>query len=63
MVGYIQEDSLNKKTTLNKILEYVKEGGIFVNVADVPFFWAYNFNIKRREKIHKIIGIHLYLKN
>lgn len=27
---------------LNTILDYVLNGGLFVNVADIPFYWAYD---------------------
>lgn len=34
--------------SFNKIFEYVKEGGIFINVADIPGYYEFNLNIKRR---------------
>ena len=34
--------------TLNKIFDYVNKGGLFVNVADIPGYWAYNLLLKRR---------------
>lgn len=36
------EDDLKNFKTMNKILDYVKEGGLFVNVADIPCYWAYD---------------------
>ena len=33
--------------TLRKIFKYVKDTGLFVNVADIPGYWAYNVLLKR----------------
>lgn len=44
---YPERDVKNYKT-LDKIFDYVNEGGIFVNVADMPGYWAYNRLLKRR---------------
>lgn len=33
---------------MNKIFNYVNEGGLFVNVADIPGYWAYNPKLRRR---------------
>lgn len=37
---------------LNTILEYVLNGGLFVNVADVPFYWAYD---PQREVLYDVV--------
>ncbi|QXJ27147.1 Beta-galactosidase/Glycosyltransferase [Saccharolobus shibatae B12] len=39
--SYPEEDPINL-SSLNKILEYIENGGIFVNISDVPFFWQVN---------------------
>lgn len=46
--GVYPENNLGKNETLNKIFRYVKNGGIFVNVADVPGYYAYNNKSKRK---------------
>lgn len=45
--GVYPERNLKNFETLNKIFNYVNEGGIFVNVADVPGYWVYNPLLKR----------------
>jgi hypothetical protein len=46
--GAYPEVDLGKLTTLQAILKYVREGGLFVNVADIPTYWAYSSDLKRR---------------
>jgi len=46
--GVYPERDVAKFATLDKILEYVRHGGIFVNVADVPSFYAYDPALRRR---------------
>ena len=46
--GVYPEADLKNLSTLNKIRNFVKEGGIFVNVADIPSYYAYDLNLKRR---------------
>ncbi|MCK4735181.1 MAG: hypothetical protein KAT65_22200 [Methanophagales archaeon] len=38
--GLYPERDLSNYETLNKILNYVKEGGFFINVADIPGYFA-----------------------
>ncbi len=45
----------------NKILEYMQEGGSFVNVADLPMYWAYN--AARRQTINRIPPTYLMQGN
>lgn len=45
--GAYPEPNASKLDTLDKILEYVNEGGLFVNVADLPGYWAYNSRVNR----------------
>ncbi len=40
--GVYPEHDMKNYETLNKILTYVSEGGLFVNVADIPGYWVYN---------------------
>ena len=46
--GVYPEYNLKNFETLNKIFNYVNEGGLFVNVADIPGYWAYNPKLRRR---------------
>ena len=46
--GVYPEKNLVAFETLDKIFNCVKEGGLFVNVADIPGYWAYNPLLKRR---------------
>jgi len=46
--GVYPEIDLKKLATLNKILDFVREGGVFINVADVPSYYAYNRNLGRK---------------
>lgn len=46
--GVYPEYDLKNSATLNKIFSYVKEGGIFVNVADIPGYWAYHPLLNRK---------------
>lgn len=46
--GVYPENDLKTSRTLSKIFDYVNKGGIFVNVADIPGYWAYNKILKRR---------------
>lgn len=46
--GVYPEHNFKNFETMNKILNYVNEGGIFVNIADIPCYWAYNPLLKRK---------------
>ena len=46
--GVYPEDNLASFATLEKTFDYVKEGGLFVNTADLPGYWAYNPLLKKR---------------
>jgi hypothetical protein len=46
--GAHPERDVKNNETLNKIFDYVNKGGLFVNVADIPGYWAYNLLLKRR---------------
>ena len=49
--GVYPEHDLKNFKTMNKILTYISEGGLFVNVADIPCYWACNPSIKPWRKI------------
>jgi len=44
--GVYPEYDLENLETMNKILSYIKDGGLFVNVADIPGFFACNPSIE-----------------
>ena len=44
--GVYPEFDLENFKTMNKILNYMKDGGLFINVADIPGFFACNPSIK-----------------
>jgi len=46
--GVYPELDLRNLSTLDKILDYVKEGVCFLNVADIPSYWAYNPDLHRK---------------
>lgn len=46
--GVYPEPDLTNLTGLKKIMNYVKDGGVFINVADIPGYWAYDKKIKRK---------------
>lgn len=46
--GAYPEKDVVDQHTLNRILRYVKDRGLFVNVADIPGYWAYNVLLRRR---------------
>jgi len=46
--GVYPELDIRSSKTLDKILTYVSEGGLFVNVADIPGYFAYNPLLRRR---------------
>lgn len=63
---YPERDMKNFET-LSKIAEYVNGGGLFVNVADLPSYWAYSLLLKRRLNttppiydIHELAGGEVY---
>lgn len=42
------EEDLKSLSTHNRIVQFVRDGGLFINVADIPFYYAYDWNLKRR---------------
>jgi fumarate reductase subunit D len=45
--GNYPETSFDGFPVYNRILDYIRRGGLFVNVADIPTYWAYNPRLKR----------------
>lgn len=46
--GVYPETDIRGNNTLESIFEYVEEGGVFINIADFPFYWAYSIQQNRR---------------
>jgi hypothetical protein len=50
--GVYPEDDLpslgNVGTTMGEIVEYVGRGGIYINVADIPGYYAYSLSLHKR---------------
>ncbi|MGH2403444.1 MAG: hypothetical protein ACRDGN_03165, partial [bacterium] len=46
--GVYLESDLETQQVQQKIFDYVARGGTFVNVADVPGYWAYSPTMRRR---------------
>jgi len=46
--GVYPEKDIKQLTSLNKIISYVRNGGYFLNVADIPSYWAYSLDLKRK---------------
>lgn len=41
------EVDVKENISIQKIFSYVKNGGLFINVADVPLYYAYNSMLRR----------------
>ena len=46
--GVYPESDLKDLSSYKKILDFVREGGVFINIADIPSYWAYDQKIKRK---------------
>jgi hypothetical protein len=46
--GVYPETNLRNLSTLKKIIAFVDSGGVFVNIADIPTYWAYHVKLKRK---------------
>jgi len=45
--GSYPEKNVEKLSNLKSIFEFVIRGGVFINIADIPFYYAYNPLFKR----------------
>lgn len=55
--GLYPEDDLTNYSTLDKIFKYVKNGGVFLNCADMPGFWAYNPLLNKGINVSKQLDV------
>jgi hypothetical protein len=46
--GVYPEKNLSTLTSFKHIIKYVRSGGIYVNISDIPFYYAYDINLDRR---------------
>jgi hypothetical protein len=46
--GVYPERDLSALKSLDDIFSYVKSGGVYINIADIPFYYAYDENLNRR---------------
>jgi hypothetical protein len=46
--GAYPENNISSLESLESIFDYVREGGIYINIADVPFYYAFDKNLGRR---------------
>jgi hypothetical protein len=53
------EVDIKELTVWKSILDYVLHGGIFVNIADIPFYWAYD--PKREIRYELVKYFHQYV--
>lgn len=46
--GVYPETDFSNLTSLNIIFQYVRNGGIYINISDIPFYYAYDKDLNRR---------------
>lgn len=46
--GVYPESNLYSLESLDKVFSYVRKGGIYIGIADIPFYYAYDANLQRR---------------
>ncbi|MBL8015339.1 MAG: hypothetical protein JNK26_04090 [Candidatus Doudnabacteria bacterium] len=56
--GLYKDSNLDKRPVLNKILDYVKEGGLYINVSDTPFYYTFREELGYRVE-SRIQGVYL----
>ncbi|MFW6116444.1 MAG: hypothetical protein ACOC6F_01835 [bacterium] len=44
--GMYPEEDLAANSTLDRLFSYVADGGLFLNVADIPGYWAYSLQLR-----------------
>jgi hypothetical protein len=54
--GVYPEKNISNLASLESIFTYVKNGGIYVNIADIPFYYAYDNNLTRKIDTTPMIG-------
>lgn len=54
--GVYPEKNLTELSSLNLIFDYVRKGGIYINIADIPFYYAFDNNLNRRVDTTPLAG-------
>lgn len=54
--GYPEKD-IGKKETFEKIMKYVEDGGVFVNVCGAPFWYAWNPTVNYTSTAGEVYGL------
>ncbi len=61
--GVYPEVNTSNLTSLDNIFDYVRDGGIYVNIADIPFYYAYDINLKRKVDTTPLPGDFLQVRS
>jgi hypothetical protein len=54
--GVYPESNISIFQSLENIFDYVKRGGIYINIADIPFYYAYDSSLHRRVDTTPLAG-------
>ena len=54
--GVYPDRDISTTQSFDDILFFVKNGGIYLNIADIPFFYAYDKNLNRRLDTTPLFG-------
>lgn len=54
--GVYPEKDLSTLASLDFIFKYVREGGVYVNIADIPFYYAFDSSLSRRVDTTPLAG-------
>lgn len=54
--GVYPEKDLSAFSSLDVIFNFVKQGGIYINVADIPFYYAFDDSLNRRTDTTPLAG-------
>lgn len=54
--GVYPEKDLSTLASLDLIFDFVKQGGIYLNIADIPFYYAFDESLNRRTDTTPLAG-------
>ena len=46
--GVYPEEDLSTLVSLDRVFDFVRTGGIYINIADIPFYYAFDKKLNRR---------------
>jgi hypothetical protein len=55
--GVYPEEDLSTLASLDRVFDFVRKGGIYINIADIPFYYAYEKMLNRRVDTTPLSGI------